>query len=120
VDYLPEGEVLVDEQRLRDPIVKAVVSRLQQLGVTVRSPIDGYDFELSLRHDLKYPLLVLVEIGYLLAQITDHRFPEDFEGFGAGSARVPRCIPERNRGTREPIRVDTHPGSLNFRFDLQK
>lgn len=63
---------------------------------------------------------MLVEVGYLMAQLTDHEFPEESYGFSSGTVRVPRWKPSENIGTREGIRVDSDPGYLTLEFDLKQ
>lgn len=117
---LPKGNIKVAGVEPETASTRAVLARLQQLGVDVSAPATGYDYELRLPLDVSYPLAVLVEIGYLLAQLTDHEFPEEYEGFSWSTGAVPYWRPEENPGEREGIRFDVDPGSVYFRFDLKQ
>lgn len=117
MEHLPFGTIEVDASQLRDSSTRTAVERLQQLGVSIRSPASAYDFELQLRHDVEYPIGVLVEVGYLLAQLTGHEFPAGYKGFSWATGRVPQWNPEGTFGER--IRMDTDPACLSFRFSVE-
>ena len=117
---LPAGEIQVRERAAKPPKIRAALMRLQQLGVTVvdrhSDPALGYDYELRLPWTTKYPMAVLIEIGYLMAQLTNK--PEEYVGFSASTGEVPRWTP--SDGASQPLRFDVDPGYAYFRFDVSK
>jgi len=81
---------------------RVALERLSELGVSVRSHIGRSDFLLDVPRRTATP--EYIEIGYLMAQLGDEKFPHNYQGFSTGEP-----------SSYAPVRFkESHPDYMQF------
>jgi hypothetical protein len=94
----------------------AAMERLAELGVSITGKELPHEnvYVLHVPLDLKSP--VYMEVGYLLAQLSDERFPDGF-AYSRGISGIPSAIIADQDTAQNPIRFDLD--SDCYRFEVR-
>ena len=107
--YINENEKPHFDWWISDPRRKIVLERLNELGVG----IDFKEEHLTLWLKYGWENRAYLEIGYLLAQLTDGQYPDDF--FETIAERKSKIFQEEHAEKSQPLQFrDNHPHGMKF------
>lgn len=111
-----KGKIIINPKWDLTEKRKAALERLSELNVSVRSHHSREDFLIEVPLRSSYP--EYIEIGYLMAQLGDEKFPQDCEGF-----TTPSSIVLKGNYAQYPPAVrfkESHPQMMQFVVTLAK
>lgn len=110
-----KGKIIINPKWDLTEKRRAALERLSELNVSVRSHHAREDFLIEVPLRSSYP--EYIEIGYLIAQLGDEKFPQDCEGFTSPSSNVLKG----KYGHYSPVRFkESHPQMMQFVVTLAK
>lgn len=91
---------------------KTAIARLKELGAEISEQEDAYDLQIPQDLDLTEG----VEVGFLLAQISEHDYPDGFSPLSDLETKQYKT----HKGPSPVLFVDSHPHGLQYRVYKKK
>jgi hypothetical protein len=114
-----EGNIVWNDKWTITPEIKAAIIRLSELGVNIGTAITKHkaNYSLSVPYDL--PASTYVEIGYLIALLSDTDFPYGFWNYNTISGVESKVLGDRTEDVA-PIEYDADPDGYKIRIYLRE